>query len=669
MKLIRIRDTKTTLSLMILSIVLFSSCNYLSVEDEFTDTLSYDSIFTNRNYFERYVWATPPFFPDITDFTGSRSPGELATDNFFLQTRPTDSWVGVHLTQGNLTPDDLYNTWTWPDLYRIIRRANIILSKIETVPDLSTQDKRTFYGYAYFFRGWAYYHLLQNWGPILKQGEDIIESNREMEYYDRARSTYDESIEYICEQFEKAAENLPISVPVTQFGRPTRGAAYALIARLRLQAASPLFNGGTAARQYYGNWKRTTDGEHYVSQEYDEKKWALAADACKRVIDMGIYELHTVDRYAETPNLPANVPNAPFPDGAGGIDPFRSYKDMFDGEAVPYRNKELIWGVNSSSLTNRTRNSFPTQNYGGYNEMAVTQKMVDQFFMADGRSINNSSEEYPYSEEGFMTGAKSFSGYRLGGGQPPVHNMYNNREMRFYASIGFTGRYWPMESTAETGYNGGYFSYAYDGNAGKLQTGTNPNNYPITGYVITKYIHREDAWAGTSSTRLTKTFPIIRYAEILLAYAEALNNLQSSYTITNSDGETNVYSRDINEIANSFNQVRYRVGLPGLTNEELADPNIIQELIIREKDIEFFGENHRFYDVRRWGIYLEIDRPEVWAYGLNTDARLNDGFFEKVPISHKFIRDRVTNRAYVWLPIARSELRKVPLMDQNPGWN
>ena len=111
------------------------------------------------------------------------------------------------------------------------------------------------------------------------------------------RQTYDETVEYICSELETAAAYLPLKASIAQFERPTKGAAYALIARLRLHAASPLFNGTSTARLYFGNWKRTYDKEYYVNQNYSEEKWALAAAACKRVIDMNVYELFTAVSY------------------------------------------------------------------------------------------------------------------------------------------------------------------------------------------------------------------------------------------------------------------------------------------------------------------------------------------------------------------------------------
>src|SRR3546814_8175648 len=114
-------------------------------------------------------------------------------------------------------------------------------------------------------------------------------------------------MEYTCGELEKAARLLPNEVSILDFGRPTRGAALALVARLRLIHASPLFNGGPIASSYFGNWTRSTDGVHYVSQQYDERRWAVAAAAAKRVMDLGIYRLYTVPADEKTPALPEGV--------------------------------------------------------------------------------------------------------------------------------------------------------------------------------------------------------------------------------------------------------------------------------------------------------------------------------------------------------------------------
>src|SRR5690606_11167818 len=139
------------------------------------------------------------------------------------------------------------------------------------------------------------------------------------------------------------------------FGRPTKGAALALVARLRLIHASPLYNGGAAARSYFGNWMRKTDGVHYVSQQYDETRWAVAAAAAKRAMDMGQYKLYTVPAGESTSTVAALITSVLDiyglgPRGWSGIGGVRSYWDMSCGEAVAAINAGIIWGRSASYL-------------------------------------------------------------------------------------------------------------------------------------------------------------------------------------------------------------------------------------------------------------------------------------------------------------------------------
>ena len=640
-----------------------SSCNYLNVDDYFMDTLGYDSIFQNKLNLQQYLWGTAAFFYDEGAIWGSTyTPGVVGSDEAFTMW-DHDEYPGTQFVLGNINPDNLMSMNVWPQMYKIIRKTNLIFQRIDECKDLTTLEEREILGYAHFMRAYAYYHILMNFGPVVLIGDETLETNEKPEYYNRERATYDESVDYICDELELAAKYIPLTVSMGQFGRPTRGAAYGLIARLRLQQASPLFNGGAAAKTHFASWKRTVDGVDYVSQQYDEKKWAVAAAAAKRVIDMGVYELYTVKRDSTTMPLPKNVPSGDFPNGAGNIDPFKSYSDMFTGEALSQKNTEFVWGRISSNVRNYTRHAFPIDNLGGWNGMAIPQKIVDAYYMVDGRDINNSSEEYPYSEIGFSSEKQSFSGYQLNNG---VYNMYMNREMRFYASIGFSECFWPCLSTSESGRRNQTITYFKGGNSGKDRTNSDIRNYPITGYVIKKFIHKDDAWAGNDAETLEKPFPIIRYAEILLSYVEALNNLTGGHTITDAEGNSQTFTRDVNEMAKYFNMIRYRAGLPGLTSAELSSPDQMFDLIVRERMIEFLHENRRFYDVRRWGIYEEVDKEPI--VGMDTESR-KDGYYERTVVNHPIARNRKVERKMIWLPIRRQEIRKVPKMDQNPGWD
>ena len=78
--------------------------------------------------------------------------------------------------------------------------------------DLTTSDRLRIEGYTRFIRAYAYYNLLVDYGPPILLGDEVVNTNESLEYYDRPRATYDEAMEYVCSELEKAAELLPEDV-------------------------------------------------------------------------------------------------------------------------------------------------------------------------------------------------------------------------------------------------------------------------------------------------------------------------------------------------------------------------------------------------------------------------------------------------------------------------
>lgn len=680
---------KTILGVVAAS-ALLSSCNFLDVDHYFEATFKEDSIFHSKKNAEGYLWNTPEGFPDAgAIWGGSWNPGETASDEIAVRWQTGEFWgaqYSIGIINGRNLPGSPYTLWA--DMYKVVARCNKMLAEVHKVSDMNEIDRRRYVSYVHFMRGYAYYHLLMNWGPLLIVGDEVLSTAESAEYYNRERSTYDESVDYICDEFRQAVQNIYSAdqQSINFYERPTKGAALALISRLRLFQASPLFNGGESARRCFGNWKRKSDGAYYINQNYDPTRWAVAAAAAKQVIAMGYYELHTVEADPLNPYpLASNVPTANFPNGAGRIDPYHSFADMFNGESIAQTNKEFIWCMPSGSVTTYTKHSFPV-GFGGYGGMSVPQRVIDCFLMADGNDIHHASAEYPYEAD--LTKTIGGNGKKLGSYQlkENVPKMYDNRSARFYASIGFPGRLWNMSSaSSDANYINQQFWYSYDDSKGGVAgVGDNINDYCVSGYTPVKYIHPDDSWAngkgGVKGAFVTspKVFPIIRYAEVLLEYAEALNNVEAPVTVTVSDATgTNVevqVSRDGTEIATYFNMVRYRVGLPGVQQNDLINRANFDKIVKNERQVELFNEGYRYFDTRRWGIYLDEDANTSNWRGLNvlkdrTNANGNEGFWNIVTIDVQNIRDRVARPQMVFLPLRHDELLKVPNADQNYGWD
>lgn len=655
---------KKIFAIFITSLTLgLGSCNFLNVDEYFNDMIPLDTIFAKQEYLERYVWGISALLPNEGNmYNSSYGPYMTATDECMMSWRKS-GYDGTFLQSDEITPfSNAYNNWD--RYYQGIRKSNTVFTRINECKDLSAFNRREILGLVHYLRGYFYLQLLQLYGPIPLLPDTPLDVSAPLDELCFERNTYDECVDYICSDMEIAYEYLNPTRPSTEIARPTRYAAAAVISRLRLYAASTWYNGNTA----YSDWK-TSDGRNFISQSRDNRKWALSAEASLRIIESNQFELHTVLRDAdgiafEGGGLSEKVENewgAPFPYGVGGIDPFRSYNDMFNGETPAAINRELI---SSMALGNATALSLPLLQ-GGYCGVNITQALIDAYRMNDGSDYKETSESFQV-----MSGEKSFSGYRLNAvgasnGSAKVVEMYNNREPRFYATVAFNESFWAATSitnTTEASMRTNLIVKYYKGQNG-YKSPVNPEDYCITGYISRKYVYKEDS--GLYGSIKGKTFPIFRYAETLLNYVEALNEIEGSHTVNDV-----TFTRDIDQMVFYFNMIRFRAGLPGITTADASNKKTMTDLIRRERMVEFAHEGRRYHDVRRWGIAQETDGAPV--RGLNVELSVEtqldrETYYRPTIVNHKYAQRIFLQKMYFW-PIPDAKLKLNPKLVQNPGW-
>src|SRR5690606_34598076 len=114
-------------------------------------------------------------------------------------------------------------------------------------------------------------------------------------------------------------------------------------------------------------------------------------------------------------------------------------------------------------------------------------------------------------------------------------------------------------------------------------------------------VHQNDTYEGGSMSNIVpKAEPAIRYADILLAYAEALNELDGSYNIPSWRNGNYTISRDISQMQRGIHPVRIRGGVPDYPANLYSSKNELRKALKRERFIELMGEGQRYYDLRRW---------------------------------------------------------------------
>jgi len=645
----------------------FTSCEkFIDIDKYVYDKMTLDSMFTTRTRTLQYINGTAAYLKDESRHIGdwyadskTSSPSGMGADEA-IQPWINDDHPGSKLVVDGITPQSTAGVNPWPDFYKGIRKANIILERIGGNKELTESEMNDYTGLAYFMRAYFYYSLVRLYGPVPILPNTAFESDASVESVSYERSTYDDCIEYICADLEQAAKKLPRARQFVYQEMPPKGAALALIARLRLHSASPLYNGNT----FFASWKRT-DGKSFISETYDQTRWGKAAAAFKRIIDMNNYQLLTVPKVVNTRGtstleLPdntgdLNLKTQAFPNGAMDIDPYLSYKGVFDGSVVPESNPELIYFCYRSTVDDAF---FYPNKLGGNTTYSVSKDMVDQYRMADGRQFSEAGDaEKSWTAVG--SGLTFSENYTLSADRA---KMDDNREPRYYASIGFNYCIWPATSYTgtESGVQNFKATYYVDDN----DTRGSSTNYNRTGYTCRKYAYQEDNLKYGNRNK-TKYYSMFRYAEVLLGYVEAMNEMTDSYT----DGENGItVSKNIQEMVHYFNQIRYRAGLPGITATEAGNYETMKSLLKQEWRVEFAFEDHRYYDLRRWKDAPEAYRQLITGMDVTAKKSEREKFYTVKIWNTETAMKRVWKDKMYFFPIAQTVMDKNGKLVQNPGW-
>jgi len=314
-------------------------------------------------------------------------------------------------------------------------------------------------------------------------------------------------------------------------------------------------------------------------------------------------------KYADCIATCQQLMTAPF-----GYSLYPSYSDLF--RPANENNQEVVLDVQYV----KTYNSFgdlgvmAPNSQGGWSSIAVTQSLADAYEMTNGKTIDDPA-----------------SGYN------PVQ-PFINRDPRLDATILRPGSNW----------QGMYFDPLGVNSADYYQG----NNCSPSGYLSKKFISHlsadfDDMW------NVGLDFILIRYAEVLLAYAEA--------KIESGQIDQSVY--------NAINQVRVRAGMPPVNQAVYNDQASLRKLIRRERRVEFGMEGLRWYDIQRWQIGPQVMPGQVQG-SLNGSVDPNTGALVLSPSSRIQAgspRNFDATKNYLW-PIPQKEIDLNKNLKQNPNY-
>jgi starch-binding outer membrane protein, SusD/RagB family len=296
-----------------------------------------------------------------------------------------------------------------------------------------------------------------------------------------------------------------------------------------------------------------------------------------------------------------------------------SYYNIFNYGSAQYNN-EVIFATRAQNRNDLEMDNAPVSYDGAKGRTNPTQEFVDAFEMTNGKAITTTGSGYNPS------------------------NPYNNRDPRLSLVVNYNGL--SFKGRAVQTFVGG-------------ADGLNKNvNATLTGYYMRKFLSQAVTWNQASNTNARRPWVVFRYAEILLNYAEALNEL----------GEP------ASKVLPYVNMIRQRSGInmPALQTTNASGngyvaptKEAIRARIQNERRVELCFEGHRFFDVRRWKLYNTDAGPVTipvtgMRITVNPDGTLN---YERFTVENR----KFYAQHYLY-PFSQSTINLQPAIIQNPNY-
>ncbi len=481
----------------------------------------------------------------------------------------------------------------WQTFYDGIHRVNTFIRSVKGMHGIITDEQIDEYvAEAKFLRAMFYFSLTDLFGGVPYYDEST-NVNEEFMNLKQPRSSLEEIRAHILEDLDEAIKFLPVEHAASEYGRATKGAAYALRGKVHL---------------YDKEWQSAiNDFEEIVYNKSNNYGYALDDDYAR------VFKLYNG---AKSPETVFSIQNK-------------------SGVGTEY-------GMQIQALMG-SRGA-----YGScWNNTVPSTQLVDMYEFKDGRPFNW-DEVFPGYNAMTPDERKELLSIEMEGGAivglreadtAKILSAYTCRDPRLMATVIVPYSHY-MGNIGRTTNVDLIFALDHD-LAGNANGGTIQNNAGWVSYLYRKFVTEGDQ-GGAISNRLHSpfAFPLIRFADVLLMLSEAYNE-----------------AGQLDKAVTEFNEVRARVGMPGLNSGPewmaVSSKEQMAERIRKERAVEFAGEGLRFSDLRRWGY--EIARKTLD----NVDAV---NIYGEPIYTHLF-----TERDMLW-PIPGVERERNKELTQNPGW-
>lgn len=583
------------------TVVLLYSCSDKRLDIPPLNILTSDNVFRSESAITAYMVSLYDALP-VEDFN-AYPVGHALSNN-------TDESIANFGDERNGIGDGTWTQW-WG--YNSVRNVNDFIAKLPSSIAINDNMKKSLMGEAYFVRAYYYFAMVKRYGgvPIIKEvqnftGENLAELQVKR---DKEQDVYN----FIASDLDSAILLLP---EINVKGRATKYAALALKSRAMLYAASSAKYGEIMLNGVLG-----------IPDSEADSYWKKAYNAAEKIITSDKFSLY--NKYS---------------------DKIKNFSSLFLDED---NNPEVIF-ARYFHYPDKTHGydcwylPFGVRGPDGYSSrIGPTLECVEQFEYRDGTP-------------GILK-VKDASGNPIFYKNPT--DLFNNKDPRCMATIIIPFSTWEgtvidvQAGIYDQGvkWEAGDFSALYnisshkpDNTNGTLHivgsNGFGGNEVTQTGFYVRKYLDPNLPQSRATYGGSDQPWVDMRYAEVLLDYAEAAIELEK-----------------VADAKWAVNEIRERAGI-----RPLNDAEVTRDRVRHERLVELAFENQRWWDYRRWHLSDKLfNNTRFHALKPYYDIQADAYRFEETVAGRwsKTFDVRVYHEK-----IPTGEISKNPNLVQNPGY-
>ena len=533
--------------------------------------------------YDMFCWG---YFPRVLEFDADYISGP--------------DWLFGTFGAGNFQGESDVTDALWKGCYGLIARANNAEREIQKMQNVDADVKNNALGELKFLRGFGYFLLVRAYGPLPLQPEE------ETTQYSQPRQPVTVIYDYIVKNLEEASALMyTIDDARYQAGHASAGAAAGLLAKVYATEAAAAMPAGTEITVRTG---RPYDGTG------DQRTYApLQSVTLQKQAVSGYEGLDAQTLYRQAGEWAEKVVNGSF----------GHY------ELLPY---DQLWRKSSCTASEFM---FSLQTVSG--DATYKASVHSQY---EGYKTAQGSD---FIQEGGWVGCTRH-----------WYDLFEPQDLRILQGVKHR---WRVRTQSES--NSGFY-YPQTNDYAIMATGYDLNGNAVGDGLPTgiyadgvNYYYSQDAQCLAFTTKYMDVtndaianadanWPFLRYADVLLIYAEALNEL----------GQSAAAIAALNQVRARSNAALASVTVPDASpsGTALDTPAKRRSAIIEERAKELACEADRRWDLIRWGIYLDA----MNAIGGSDDAGVL----------------KTRSERNLLFPLPAPELNtNTAIKENNPGWN